>query len=39
MIVCEIDGRGAGGRGEEGLARLRRQVGKVDTQDIINAVR
>ena len=39
MIVCEVDGRGSGGRGEDHLLALRRAVGKVDIQDIVQTVR
>jgi len=39
MIVCEVDGRGSDGRGEDHLLALRRTVGKVDIQDIVQTVR
>ena len=39
VVVLEVDGRGAGGRGEDWARKLVGQIGVVDVDDIILALK
>ena len=38
IVVLEVDGRGAGGRGEDWKRMLERHVGGIDVEDQIDAL-
>ena len=39
VVVLEVDGRGAGGRGEEWRRQLDRKVGVADVEDLLVAIK